>query len=156
MLGGRFAQASRLSTPRSNAMILSPVALVAVSLFVAADAAEEATKKDLAALQGVWRLVSLDLTGERRETGEVKVHFEGTKVFHEKEGEKKEIGSIRLDAAVSPKIMDFKPLEGEAIEGTYLIEGDKLSACFVQKGDARPVDFKPTPTNTVAIFERVK
>jgi uncharacterized protein (TIGR03067 family) len=137
-------------------MILSPVALVALSLFLAADAAEEATKKDLAALQGAWKLVTLDLTGERREVENVKVYFEGEKVFHEQDGEKKQIGKIRIDAAVSPKIMDFSPLEGDAIEGTYLVEGDKFSACFVRKGEARPVDFKPTPTNTVAIFERVK
>lgn len=136
-------------------MLAPSMLLVAVGLFLGADAADEATKKDRAAFEGEWKVLTLEISGEKS-ANERKVWFEGEKIFLEADGEKKEVGTFRLDASVTPKIMDVKPTEGDALEGIYELKDGKLSMAFVMKGAARPANFDATQTNIVATLEKAK
>jgi uncharacterized protein (TIGR03067 family) len=135
---------------------------------VAGDAPEDAFKKELKALAGTWRPVSIEtdgskvpeerlkeLTMTRDENGKVTVRRGDTVVLE---------GTVKtIDASKKPKTMDVEQTAGEhkgkIIQGIYEIDGDTLRACVVLPGKGeRPTEFSAKAGSgcSVAVYKREK
>jgi len=124
---------------------------VAVGLLVVAGAPAGEGKKDKAALQGVWKVVTVEERGKTMEDNEGhEVVIKGDE-FTLKRGDKTIIKAmIKLDSTKKPKQIDLKITEdlrnkhiGETAEGIYALEKDQLKVCIVEPGSggARPTEF---------------
>jgi uncharacterized protein (TIGR03067 family) len=125
--------------------------LMAVCARVMATPAEDAVKKDLAALQGTWTVVYSELNGEKRQdVGEVKkmrltINGDNWKLeYHNNVGDK-HVARLKLDPTKQPKAVDFKfsdgLLTGESWPSIYDVNGDDLKFCFPSESRERPKDF---------------
>ena len=126
--------------------VLLPAALTAMML-VAADAKDDAVKKDMDALQGKWQLVSMQRDGEA-----VDVSKDACRVIT---GDKYELtlrpgltikGTYKIDPSTKPKKMETTasngPYKDQEILGIYEIDGDTLKICYAPPGKERPTEFK--------------
>lgn len=128
----------------------SLVALALLSL--AAGPAEEASKKDLAAMQGEWLLEKQTRNGEVVAAENLKRVVRVTKgaaftaTIDAPEGKQTIHADFKLNASRSPKEMDvtFKdgPLEGQTMLTIYEIDGDTLRICHDRHGAVRPKKFE--------------
>ena len=131
-----------------------------LSVLVPAAAADERTKKDLAALQGTWKVHAAEVDGESALYPEVSVRLvvKGGKVFYGGE----ELAGLTVDATANPRTIDLeyrKPKK--VVEGIYALDGDTLKLCVNRQADGvkeRPTDFtsKGKPNVRVLVFKRVK
>jgi uncharacterized protein (TIGR03067 family) len=116
--------------------------LAAAVVAVAADAKDDANKKDLDALQGSWKVQKLIRGGDEapgKDSEKVVFLFEGNKVSIDEGRPKKETATFKLDATKKPKAIDFVPeTKKESAEGVYDLDGDTLKLCFTRPGTARP------------------
>jgi uncharacterized protein (TIGR03067 family) len=118
---------------------------------VAGDAEDEAFKKELAALKGTWRPVSVEVDGmkipeerlkeafiTRDETGKVK-GWRGDQLVME--------GFVKkIDLTKKPRTIDSEITEGDnkgkTILGIYELDGDTFRVCVALPGtDERPKEF---------------
>jgi len=119
----------------------------AAVLFLAADKADEETKKELARLKGTWVFESV-------ESERAKLPVEGFKDnrltidgdnFSYKEGENVTHGTFKIDATKKPKTLDvtFKDgdLKGKTFTGIYKLEGNTYTVCLDPSGKTRPTEF---------------
>jgi uncharacterized protein (TIGR03067 family) len=126
--------------------VLLPAALTAVML-VAADAKDDAFKKDMEALQGKWQLVSMQRDGES-----VDVSKDASRVIT---GDKYELtlrpglsieGTYKIDPTAKPKKMETTastgPYKDQELLGIYELSGDTLKICYAPPGKERPTEFK--------------
>ena len=126
--------------------VLLPAALTAVML-VAADAKDDAFKKDMEALQGKWQLVSMQRDGEA-----VDVSKDASRVIT---GDKYELtlrpglsieGTYKIDPTAKPKKMETTatsgPYKDQELLGIYELSGDTLKICYAPPGKERPTEFK--------------
>jgi uncharacterized protein (TIGR03067 family) len=135
---------------------------VAVGLLVGAGAPAGEGKKDKAALQGAWKVVTVEERGRSKEDNEGhEVVFKGDE-FTLKRGDQTIIkATIKLDPTKKPKQIDLKITEdfrnkhvGETAEGIYELEKDQLKVCIVEPGSggARPTEFTaPEGTKQVVV-----
>jgi len=135
-------------------------------------------KTDEQKLEGAWEFVSAEANGKA--LGPEKVDYEGLffkagKMTIERRGGS-DPGKFKLDATKNPKTIDFdspwfKTRRGLGLldswlelRGVYLVEGDALTICYVQRCDAsilakkRPTDFttKDDPDRFLVVFKRAK
>lgn len=128
------------------------IALIGTSLVFAADAKDEAVKKDLAAMQGTWRIVAFEFGGQKQEVTE----NDGGLPFEIKDDrliatDKSPLQiSMKIDPTCNPALMDLvivQDLKGKKTthvhEGIYELKGDTLRFCFTITPDLkdRPVEF---------------
>jgi uncharacterized protein (TIGR03067 family) len=121
--------------------------LSAAVLSVAAAAADDAgAKKDLAAMQGTWKLAAVEIDGE---TGDPSAQparpprwvIRGNKVYYAGE----ELALLTVDPAAMPKTVDLtlsKPKR--TYEGVYALEEDTLKICLNRTTEGvkeRPLGF---------------
>ena len=163
-------------------MNLSTLILLAASICPAQEPSkDELIKKDLAKIQGDWRLTAMEQNGAKSEenpTGPGTLfRVSGTKYSTRSGTESwQELGELKLDPTQKPKAMDATFGEGERKElakASYEIEGDKLRVAYLREermggadavfSDERPKDFKMKPVEDkkephlrVLYFERVK
>ncbi len=135
---------------------------VAVGLLVCAGAPAGEGKKDKAALQGVWKVVTVEERGNAKEDNEGhEVVIKGDE-FTLKRGDETIIkATIKLDPTKSPKQIDLKITEsrggkhvGETAEGIYELKKDQLKCCIMEPGSggARPTEFSaPEGTKQVVV-----
>jgi uncharacterized protein (TIGR03067 family) len=141
------------------------LAFTAAILLVAAEPPADAVKKDLAALEGDWAMVSAERDGQavpaeyvkagKREfkDGKVKVSF-GDMVFLE--------ATVTIDPSKKPKHMDYDVTDGAAKGqkqlGIYEIDGDTIKFCFASADQGRPTDFttKEGSGRTASVWKKVK
>jgi uncharacterized protein (TIGR03067 family) len=139
--------------------------LIVVVLATAIGAETEAVKKDLAALQGEWTMVSGTADGQpmpeetRKEMKRICKGDEITVMMGEQVFLK---AKITIDSASKPKTIDYQMIEGftkgKKQFGIYELEGDTFKACFAAPGDERPKDFssKAGEHRTVSVWKREK
>ncbi|MCI0640119.1 MAG: TIGR03067 domain-containing protein [Gemmataceae bacterium] len=142
--------------------------LVAIPALLAAtnDAQTEATKKELARLQGAWKLTAVEENGRESvlpEKDQTNWFVKG-KAFCGPDG--KQLSTVQLDPTTRPKSIDFsyaadpaKMIEKLVREGIYLLEGDTWKTCVntrTQGVKERPSEFstKDRPGWRLLVFKR--
>ena len=159
--------------PRRNASwALLPLALLA-SVLVAADPADQDkggdAAKETAALKGKWEPTASESGGNRDDESDYKQYrlvFEGDKFTITKSGETHMKGSVKIDAAQTPKKIDMvveecpdPDIKGKSLLGIYELKGEELKWCFVPPdGGDRPKDFSSQSgtSQILATFKREK
>ncbi len=101
---------------------------------------------DQETLQGTWAVVEMEAKGEKAPDDA----FSGTKVVIKGDrltfalGTEARVSTFRLDPRKKPKVIALTPQDGpskgQAVEGIYELDGDRLRLCF-ENGDG-----KATPT----------
>jgi uncharacterized protein (TIGR03067 family) len=137
--------------------LLAGLVLVSAPAFAAGQ--EGGAKKELAALRGAWKVVSLEINGESEEvSGKPPVWIiRDDKVLYGGE----ELATLTVDPATSPRSVDLsfaKPKR--VVEGIYALDGDKLKLCVNRQSEGakeRPNEFatKDKPEWRLLVFERV-
>jgi uncharacterized protein (TIGR03067 family) len=138
----------------------------ALCLLLAADAAQDAAKKDAMQLQGEWKLVSGERNGQPLPEDVVK---SATRTF---KGDESTVtvnemvvlrAKITLDPSKKPKTIDYKIADGEnegkTVLGIYEVDGDTAKFCSAVPGATeRPKDFsaKEGSNQTLSVWKRAK
>jgi uncharacterized protein (TIGR03067 family) len=112
-------------------------------------AQDNAAKKDLAALQGKWTLVAMEVDGKAVEADKLKnttLAIKDNKYSLTTRQQLHEV-EITLDPGKTPKEIDMKFLDGPNKDrvgrGIYHLEGDTLKICrSLDPQEQRPKDFK--------------
>jgi RNA polymerase sigma factor (sigma-70 family) len=141
----------------------------AVDLEVTANAEEEADPRP-SDLSGNWQAVSFEQDGRQKFSEEevrkatVRFHncrYHFTPLPWGPEGSYD--GSYQIDGDMEePKSFSLYPatgaLKGQAFQGIYRVEGDKLTLCFSWPPLDRPTEFRSRPNSTIvlAVFRRAK
>jgi len=138
--------------------------IVVFSILFGANAAQdEAAKKDLDGLQGVWQFVSMEI--ERKslppdQLKTLKLTFKGNKASHNRPDGKTEDATFKLDPSKKPKATDFMPFadpgKGNRLQAIYSIEGDTLKICGGKDGNIRPKEFKAGEGVVLMVLTREK
>ncbi len=109
---------------------------------------DDATKKEIAQLQGSWKVVSLTTGGEELSPKqladlEMKVVFSGDRLkVHVSGGVSADV-PFKVNPSKQPKVMEAA-LKGKGSPGIYFLSGDVLILCAAE-GEA------PTPTEFVSV-----
>jgi uncharacterized protein (TIGR03067 family) len=110
-----------------------------------ADPREDKIKKELADLQGVWRLIGFEVDGKEaylQEHKQIRWVVKDDKVFYGGE----ELGKLTLDPAADPKCLDLGLVKSKRVhEGIYTLDKDRLKICVAVVTDGvkeRPLKFE--------------
>jgi uncharacterized protein (TIGR03067 family) len=145
-------------------MKLQLCALLAIGLLVAAAPKDDDAKADREKLQGVWSVVSLEVSGTQAgadDTKNIKFEFKGDKIFF-MDGKENHEGTFKLDPTTKPKTIDVVPADGpgkgKTHPGIYTFEGDTLKICGAEPGTERPKEFKTKQGagQTLVVLKRAK
>ncbi len=143
--------------------LLIGIAVLTATLACAED--NDAMKKDLAALQGEWTMVSGSADGQPmppemlKQMKRVCKGYETTTTMN---GQIYLKAKITIDPTKKPKTIDYQMLEGptkgKTQLGIYEVEGDTFKACFVSPGAERPAEFsgKPGEGRMLSVWKRQK
>ena len=121
-----------------------------------------AKKTDQDGLQGVWKMVSLEVSGKKMDASELagmRLIFKGDKVTVITGGSSgTEEGTFKLDPTKKLRQLDITLL-GQTMQAIYQLDGDKLTICGSEPGQekGRPTAFKTAETKTgLLVLERAK
>jgi uncharacterized protein (TIGR03067 family) len=137
--------------------------VLTVMAAVSAHAGDEAAeKKDKAALQGLWKIVSIEFFQGKDENA-VGVIFDfdkdGKKLTIDPNGKTKK-ATFTLNPAGKPKEIELKTTDDDrSYEGIYEITKGSLKLCFaLNAGDGRPTEFatKEGKSYVLATLEKAK
>jgi uncharacterized protein (TIGR03067 family) len=144
-----------------SACMLIVAGLLVVGLARGGDA-----KKDLEALQGTWRIDSIQESfGKAPPEDSVKefvVTIKDDIMKVSRKGVAGPVFKLKLDPAKTPKTIDFThsegPDKGKTEPGIYKMEGETLTYCVTDIGKERPTAFatKEGTRNSVFVLKRVK
>ena len=152
----------------------SSVGLFVVGAFLTAittiayadDAKDEAIKKDHKLMEGTWRIVALELNGNKagEEDARKLSVVNGSDGTWRLLSEGKEIskGTSTIDPTKKPKTLYFTPTEGEGkgiqFWGIYELGEKTRKMCFAPPGKERPTEFTTTTgsEHIFVTFEREK
>ena len=138
---------------------LALLALASVGTTIAQD---DAVKKELAQLEGVWQVVSME---EGKQAGPdnwktIKFVFKGNVLtFKGDDAVSKKVGKITIvvDPTTTPRTIDLKAVEGSEkgliLEGIYEIKGDEMKLCVRgEPGADRPLEFATKEGSKLVLF----
>jgi uncharacterized protein (TIGR03067 family) len=142
--------------------LLVPLAAIAVE----DDAKEKAIQKDRKLLEGKWRIVSLEINGNKAKDEDARklTVLNGKDESWTLYSEGKEVakGTNSFDPTQTPKTMDFTITEGggkgNVHLGIYEIGENSRKICFAPPNKGRPTQFKSDQgsEHILVIFEREK
>jgi uncharacterized protein (TIGR03067 family) len=138
---------------------------VMLSFVINADARDDAVKKDLAALEGEWTMVSAERDGmklpdellknsKRTAKGNESSVIVGGQLFMK--------ATVAVDPSKKPKTIDYDvtdgPNKGKKQFGIYEIDGDTVKFCFAAPGNDRPTEFssKEGSNRILSVWKREK
>lgn len=130
-------------------MKLRALLIVMAGLLVAADAKDDEIKKEMAKLEGSWKVVALEKSGKPAPDEVLKeaprITFKGDRINLKFSGKDKEQESTyKLDPSKKPKEIDIVEKRGDRNEPSksiYLLDGDDLKICMARPGLERPTEF---------------
>lgn len=127
---------------------------------------DELVKKDHKQIEGTWRVVALDVNGNKSTEADARklTVVNGSDGTWSLCSEGKEIikGTSTIFPTQKPKIIDFTPTEGDQKGqvhlGIYVLDEKTRKLCFAPPGKARPTEFSSTPgsDHILVMFEREK
>ncbi len=131
---------------------------------VADQAKEEAIKKDRAKYEGIWRVVSLEIDGNKvadKHANKITVtnHADGTWII-KVDGKEVSKGTSKIDPTHKPKTIDFMQTGGtkkaQTSFGIYEVSGQTRKLCFAPPGKDRPTEFsaKQGSGHFLVVFQR--
>ena len=150
----------------SGFWIVAALLLVMTGTTSADDAKDEAIKKDRKQIEGTWRIVALEVNGNKSSDEDARK----LSVVNGPDGvwsllsEGKEVakGTNAFDPTKKPKTIDFTITEGggkgNVHLGIYELGEKARKLCFAPTGKDRPTEFTSTPSNEhiLVTFEREK
>jgi uncharacterized protein (TIGR03067 family) len=137
------------------------LALMLVTGFLlAADAPKDASKEELAKLEGTWNTASLQYNGKDiTEKYKLKFVFKGDQASIEgSDAVKKEYPKIKfkLDPKATPASVDMTVAGGvqaeAVIEGIYELKDDQLKICAKVFGKDRPAEFSSPEGSSIVLI----
>jgi uncharacterized protein (TIGR03067 family) len=135
--------------------------MVAALVAAGAPGGEGAANKELAKLQGTWKVLKAVKSGDPEPADEVqkmRVVISGDK-FTIQTGEKKEEAGIKLDPAKKPAAIDIRAVgDPVTVRGIYKLEKGQLTICFTRDGKPRPKEFSSSQKagTSLVVLEREK
>jgi uncharacterized protein (TIGR03067 family) len=154
--------------PEHGMRTLRNALLTALAAFVISQAwAEdsEATKREMAQLQGEWSMVSGSADGQPMPDGirkQMRRVCKGDEVTTTMGALVILKAKITIEPSKKPKTIDYQMTEGltkgKTQLGIYELDGDTFRSCFGAPGDPRPADFstKPGDHRTSTVWKRGK
>jgi uncharacterized protein (TIGR03067 family) len=133
---------------------MRPYGLIAsvLGVLTAADAGDDATKKYLEKFQGNWKLISAERGGKKtpqEEAMKITLTFQGDKFVLRKDAVVISEGTMTLDPAKKPKVVDETittgPNKGKVFSAIYEIDDEHHKICFAAAGKERPTAFTSLP-----------
>ena len=116
------------------------------------EAQDEAIKKDRKLIEGTWRVVALEIDGNKSTDEDARKitvvnGSDGTWSLRS-EGNEISKGTSTIDPAKKPKTIDFTSTDGEGkgnqYPGIYELGEKTRKLCFAPPGKARPTEFSST------------
>jgi uncharacterized protein (TIGR03067 family) len=147
-----------LTFPAFFAIVLLPVT------FALAEESDE-VKKDMAVLQGEWKMVSGSSDGQpmpQEMLKQMKRIFKADELTVMMGAQTFFKAKITLDPSKTPKAINYDmtegPTKGKKQLGIYELEGDTFKACFSPPDAERPADFtsKAGERRTLSVWKRQK
>ena len=130
-----------------SALVLAALTLIAA----AAEPPQDAVRREMRMLQGVWKVVSVERNGKPAPNDDIKegtVFIQGNR-FIIQTMDKHQDKEYGLDPAQRPKGIDLRNREGRGrdklVRGIYLLERDRLKLCLGDAGQERPEKFSTEP-----------
>jgi uncharacterized protein (TIGR03067 family) len=107
----------------------------------------EAAKKELAALQGTWKMVAYEEDGKEVPAEDRLYIIDKDKMTFKQNGEVAAEGTLELDATRTPKHLDYRITSGQTDLIIYTRVGDYLIQCGRRDGKTRPSEFATGTAN---------
>jgi uncharacterized protein (TIGR03067 family) len=136
--------------------------VLAAVLFVATGAPQDdAGKKELEKLKGVWTTETIEYNGKQHEklAKQLRFVFQGNAATVEGNDQvKKEYAkfTFKLDPAATPRLFDLTIAAGvqkdAVMEGIYELKGDQLRICLKVLGQDRPTEFASPEGASIALL----
>jgi uncharacterized protein (TIGR03067 family) len=149
-----------------RSVFISGVALLfALSAsLLAADAKDEAIKKDRKQYEGTWQAISVEVNGNAAPEEDVKkitvINEADGKWSIASDGKAMIRGTSEIDPTKKPRTVDLTVTEGEGkgqtILGIYQFDGDTRKVCLSPAGEARPSEFSSADGHILVVLKRVK
>ena len=147
-------------------IVIGAFLMATTTVACANDAKDEAIKKDRKLIEGTWRIVALEVNGNKagEEDARKLSVVNGSDGTWRLLSEGKEIskGTSTIDPTKKPKCLDFTTTEGEEkgkpYLGIYELGEKTRKMCFAPPGKERPTEFITTAgsEHILVTFEREK
>ena len=146
---------------------MRPYGLIAsvLGVLIAADAGDDAAKKDLEKFQGNWQLISAERDGKKtpqEDAKKITLSIQGDKFVLRKNSVVISEGTMTLDPNKKPKAIDETittgPNKGKAFSAIYEVDDEHHKICFAAAGKERPTAFSSPPGSghLLQVWKRVK
>ena len=146
--------------------VIGLLLVATASIAAADDTKDEAIKKDRKQIEGTWRVVALEVNGNKvsdEDAKKIKVVNgpNGTWTLFS-DGKEISKGTNSFDPTKKPKTIDFTATDGEGkgevYLGIYELGENTRKLCFAPQGKDRPTEFATAPgsEHVLVSFERVK
>ena len=138
-------------------------ALIAVTVLIAADARDDAAKKDLEKFQGNWQLISAERDGKKtpdEDAKKITLTIQGNKFVLRKDAVMISEGTMTLDPTKKLKEIDETittgPNKGKVFSAIYEIDDECHNICFAGPGKERPTAFSSGNGQLLQVWKRGK
>ena len=137
---------------------------VVLAMFVCQQVyAQEDGEPEVKELEGTWEVESVTVDGEQADFPDgTQMRFEGNRMYR-RVGDDEDwrlSGPFSLDLSAVPAEIDLGSDEFDVaiIRGIYELDGDTLTFCLGELGEARPDNFESTedPPTMLMVFRRVE